>query len=156
MFASPSVATAGRDALTDEQRIFSHIKNSLRVMVEWRAPVVSQVRKRTSVRFALRSFCRHLERLMAFEEQGGYLPNVVSSRPNWENRVNQLREEHSHLREQIGQLVPQIEDEALWQSERFESACRAIRDLLEEVDQHDREEVALLQETLLWDEGGEG
>lgn len=142
--------------LTAEQRVFTHIKQALRVMVEWRAPSVSQGRKRSSVRFALRSFCRHLERLMEFEEKGGYLPNVVDQRPNWEHRVGQLRAEHSDLRQRIDRLAPQIDDEGVWQSERFDSACAAIRELLDTVDRHDRDEIALLQETLLWDEGGEG
>lgn len=142
--------------LTAEQRVFTHIKQALRVMVEWRAPSVSQGRKRSSVRFALRSFCRHLERLMQFEEQGGYLPGVVSTRPNWDDRVGRLRAEHRDLRERINRLAPQIDDEGVWQSERFESACAAIRELLDQVDRHDRDEIALLQETLLWDEGGEG
>jgi hypothetical protein len=34
--------------------------------------------------------------------------------------------------------------------------CEEIRSLLEEVDRHDEEEVNLLQDTLLSDEGGEG
>ncbi len=142
--------------LTAEQRVFSHIKEALRVMVDWRAPSISQGRKRSSVRFALRSFCRHLERLMEFEEEGGYLPTVGDQRPNWEIRVGRLRAEHSDLRQRIDRLAPQLEDENVWQSERFESACAAIRELLDQVDQHDRDEIALLQETLLWDEGGEG
>ncbi|MEO0530637.1 MAG: hemerythrin domain-containing protein [Planctomycetota bacterium] len=142
--------------LNAEQQVFSHIKQALRVMVEWRAPSVSQGRKRTSVRFALRSFCRHLERLMEFEEEGGYLPSVAMQQPNWEHRVGTLKEEHQQLREQINRLAPQLDDEGVWQSERFDTACAAIRRLLDAVDAHDRDEIALLQETLLWDEGGEG
>lgn len=149
-------STSAVSGLTAEQHVFSHIKQALRVMVEWRAPTVSQGRKRSSVRFALRSFCRHLERLMTFEEEGGYLPSVTLQRPNWENRVGHLKGEHEQLREQISRLAPQLDDEGVWQSERFDTACAAIRRLLDAVDAHDREEIALLQETLLWDEGGEG
>lgn len=156
MLATPHQSDPTGSALTDEQRVFTHIKQSLRVMIEWQAPVVSQVRKRSSVRFALQSFCRHLERLMSFEEQGGYLPGVAASRPNWENRREQLRAEHSRLREQIQQLEPTLGDEHVWMSESFDTTCQAIRALLDEVDQHDREEIALIQDTLLWDEGGEG
>jgi hypothetical protein len=147
---------AAPQVLSSEQQIFSHIKQALRVMVEWRAPTVSQGRKRSSVRFALRSFCRHLERLMNFEEEGGYLPTVTTARPNWEHRVDLLRAEHQKLREHIHRLSPQIDDEGVWQSERFESACWAIRELLAEVDRHDHDEITLLQETHTLDEGGEG
>jgi hypothetical protein len=34
--------------------------------------------------------------------------------------------------------------------------CSRIADLLDRVDEHDVEEIELLQETLLLDEGGEG
>lgn len=154
MIANRNLSLSG--GLTTEQRVFEHVKQALRVMVEWRAPAVSQSRKRSSVRFALRSFCRHLEMLMAFEEEGGYLPNVGAMRPNWERRAAQLREEHTQLRQRIDRLAPQIDDESVWDSERFEAACAAIRELLDDVDRHDRDEIALLQEALLWDEGGEG
>lgn len=147
-------ADAFQAGLSTEQRVFSHIKQALRVMVDWRAPSISQGRKRSSVRFALRSFCRHLERLMEFEEKGGYLPSVVEQRPNWEHRVGQLRQEHRELRQRIDRLAPQLEDESVWQSERFDSACVAIRELLDQVERHDRDEITLLQETHLLDEGG--
>lgn len=140
--------------LSAEQRLFSHVKQALRVMVEWRAPAVSQRRKRTSVRFALRSFCRHLERLMAFEEQGGYLPGVAAERPNWRGRVDQLAQEHAGLRDRIQRLGPVIDDPSVWESDQFDGACLEIRELLDEVDRHDRDEIALLQESFTVDEGG--
>lgn len=154
MIAYP--ATDGSRELPAEQRLFDHVKQALRVMVEWRAPAVSLERKQSGVRFALRSFCRHLERLMEFEERGGYLDAISDSRPNWQTRVVRLRAEHAQLRERIGRLTPQLDDTAAWRAERFDDACETIRELLDDVDQHDREEIALIQETLLFDEGGEG
>lgn len=154
MIATSPMAAAPE--LNSEQRLLQHIKKALRVMVEWRAPAISQSRKRSSVRFALRSFCRHLERVMAFEESGGYLPSVDSTKPNWQSRLQKLRAEHRELREQIDRLSPQIDDASLWQSARFDQVCAEIRELLDQVDRHDRDEIALLQESLLVDEGGEG
>lgn len=141
---------------SSEEVILGRLKGALRVMVDWRAPAVSQDRKQSTVRFVLRSFCRHLERLMRFEEQGGYLTNVSEKRPCWQARVHKLREEHSRLRNRMDRLAPQLDDADAWQAERFEAVCVAIRELLDEVEDHDREEVALLQETLLCDVGGEG
>jgi hypothetical protein len=40
--------------------------------------------------------------------------------------------------------------------DQFEYVCSRIVELLDRVDQHDLEEIELLQETLLCDEGGEG
>lgn len=139
-----------------EQRVLDHIKGALRVMVDWRAPAVSLDRKKTSVRFALRSFCRHLERLMVFEERGGYLESLSDTRPNWEVRVEGLREDHEHLRELMQEIAPHLDEGDWWSHEQFDSTCGVIRELLDEVDRHDRSEIALLQEALLIDEGGEG
>ncbi len=43
-----------------------------------------------------------------------------------------------------------------WQEEQFAGLCQEIRDLLDDVDQHDEREIELLQESMLMDEGGEG
>lgn len=143
-------------AQTTEQRVLSHLTQALRVMVEWRAPSISEGRRQSSVRFALRSFCRHLERLMNFEEQGGYLSGVAEENPCWDQRVRRLRDEHSDLRARIDRLAPQLDDPSAWKADRFEGVCLAIRDLLDEVEHHDDAEVALLQDAAMRDEGGEG
>ena len=139
-----------------EQRVLEHLKSALRVMVDWRAPAVSLSRKRSSVRFALQSFCRHLERLMKYEESDNYLTDVAEKRPCWQTRVQKLREEHASLRAQMDRLTPQLEDAEEWQMDQFESACLGIRALLDEVERHSHDEIALLQDIMLCDEGGEG
>lgn len=148
-----SEATTGADA---EQQAIGRLKQALRTVVDWQAPSVSQDRKQSSVRFVLRAFCRHLERLMHFEETGGFFASVSEARPCWESRVAKLRAEHDRLRERIGRLAPQLDDGDAWRAERFETVCLAIRQLLDEVERHDHDEVALLQDTLLCDVGGEG
>lgn len=147
------VRTAG---IGVEQQVLGRVKDSLRVMIEWRAPAVSLARKRSSVRDALRSFCRRLEQLMNFEEEGGYLADVADTRPNWHIRLCQLRDEHENLRQRIEHLTPQINDSLSWEGSRFDSACIEICELLDQVERHDRNEIALLQETILTEEGGEG
>lgn len=139
-----------------DQQVLEHMKNALRVVVEWQAPAVSLDRKRASVRATLEGFCQHLERLMEFEEQGGYLSVVADTRPNWHERVNQLREDHQELRQRIEHIVPQFAETISWDVETFGQTCSEISELLDRVDHHDRNEIALLQETMLNEEGGEG
>ncbi len=139
-----------------EQQILEHVKGALRVMVEWQAPEVSKDRKRESVHHALKSFCRHLERLMDYEEKDGYMAGISDVKPNWHVRVKKLHAEHQELRSRIEELAPQTRDLLAWDNDRFEATCGEISELLDEVDRHDREEIALLQDTLLFDEGGEG
>jgi len=139
-----------------EHQMLDHIKGALRVTLDWDAPSVSLARKKSSVKFSLQSFCRHLERLIAIEEEDGYLEAVAESKPNLEPRIRRLRKDHERFRQWVCELAPRIEDVQDWQEDEFRAACDDVRALLHEVDEHDHKEVALLQETLILDEGGEG
>lgn len=139
-----------------EHQILDHVKQALRVTLDWKVPTVGVPRKLSSVQFTLRSFQRHLERMMNLEEQDGYMVFVAEKKPNMSIRVDQLARDHGRFRESIQRLVPAIESLCEYQHEGFEDICREINDLLDSVDRHDEEEVELLQETFLCDEGGEG
>lgn len=139
-----------------EHQTLEHIKGALRVTLDWQAPSVSQARKKSSIRFALQSFCRHLERLMKIEERGGYMAVVAETNPCLEHRIRRLEGDHDRFRGQIKRLVPRLAEVADWQEEEFEFVCKDIKEFLEEVDKHDLAEVDLLQQTLTLDEGGEG
>lgn len=138
-----------------EHQILQHVKDALRVTIDWQAPAVSLPRKISSVRFTLKSFNRHIERLMALEEEGGYLSAVVEEKPHLQERVDKLAGDHDRLRARIRRIVPMLDELQEWQDADFERACEEIRKLLHEVDKHDQAEVDLLQE-LCFDEGGEG
>ena len=139
-----------------EHQTLEHIKDALRVTLEWDAPAVSMERKRSSVRFTLQSFCRHLERLMSIEEADGYLDRVVEQKPNLHCKIQRLSRDHQHFRARVAQLPPMLDHLHEWQDSEFDEACREIRELLDQVDRHDHDEVRLLQEALSYDEGGEG
>jgi hypothetical protein len=53
-------------------------------------------------------------------------------------------------------MAPDIAALPALAEEDFEFVCSQIEELLDRVDQHDVEEIELLQDTLLCDEGGEG
>ena len=139
-----------------EHQILDHVKNALRVTLDWKVPSVGVPRKLSSVQFTLKSFQRHLERLMDIEEQDGYMVVVAETKPNMSLRVERLEREHDSFREMIRKLLPEIESLSEYQTEKFEYNCDDIRLLLSQIDRHDAEEIDLLQETLLYDEGGEG
>lgn len=139
-----------------EHQILEHIKDALRVTIDWQAPSVSMPRKLDSVRFTFLSFQRHLERTLTTEEENGYLTDVIESKPTMQTKVDRLEKDHAIIREHLGLVLPALNDLNKWNQSNFEVVCQDIRSLLEEVDQHDRQEIELLQESLLWDEGGEG
>jgi hypothetical protein len=120
-----------------EHQILDHVKKALRVTIEWDAPVVSTRRKLSSVKFTLMSV-------------------VAESKPNMQYRIDRLAHDHDRFRRRVREIIPELESLTDWQQLEFDVMCEEIRSLLEEVDRHDEEEVNLLQDTLLSDEGGEG
>ncbi len=154
MLTTPKHSLAGACYL--EHQILEHVKGALRVTVDWRESDISPDQQRESMRFALGSFCRHLERLMRIEEEGGYLSVVSEVKPHLQDRINRLAFDHETFRVRIQKLRDRIDTFDEWDSGEFEQTCEVIRDLLEDVDQHDHAEVVLLQEALVLDEGGEG
>jgi len=139
-----------------EHQVLHHVKQALRVTLDWDAPVVSLPRKLSSLQFTIKSFRRHLERVMSIEEEGGYLDDVAAAKPNLQPRIESLIRDHAHFRTRVSEIVPELDALSEWQEERFNSLCREILDLLDEVDRHDEREIDLLQESMLMDEGGEG
>ncbi|MEX2093249.1 MAG: hemerythrin domain-containing protein [Pirellulales bacterium] len=139
-----------------EHQILHHVKEALRVTLDWNAPVVSLPRKLSSLQFTIKSFRRHLERVMSIEEEGGYLEEVAAAKPNLHSRIESLSRDHARFRARIREIVPQLDALSEWQEEQFGSVCDEIRCLLDDVDRHDVMEIDLLQESMLIDEGGEG
>ena len=139
-----------------EHRVLEHIKQALRVTLDWDAPAVSMPRKLSSLQFTMKSFRRHLERVMSVEEEGGYLEEVVEAKPNLQSRIESLSADHDRFRARIRQVVRQLDALNEWEEQQFHDACAEIRTLLRDVDRHDTREIELLQESMLYDEGGEG
>jgi len=139
-----------------EHKVLEHVKQALRVTLDWNAPVVSMPRKLSSLQFTMKSFRRHLERVMSIEEEGGYLDDVAEWKPNLQSRIDSLAGDHGRFRARIRQLVPELDQLNDWEEDRFHELCDEIRHLVDDVDRHDALEIDLLQESLLLDEGGEG
>ena len=139
-----------------EHQILEHVKQAFRVTLEWKAPSVSLPQKMSSVNFTLKSFQRHLERLMAIEEEGGYMAMVSEVSPHLHQRIDHLAHDHDRFRQQIRNIVPCVEEICEWQPVEFAEVCAEIICLLDDVDLHDQNEISLLQDSLLWDDGGEG
>jgi len=139
-----------------EHQILEHVKQAMRVTLDWQAPVVSVPRKLSSLQFTIKSFQRHLERVMAIEEEGGYMVVVADAKPYMQERIDRLASEHDRFRMQICEITPLLEEVNEWDEDRFHEICNEIRELLNAIDRHDASEIDLLQETLLMDVGGEG
>lgn len=139
-----------------EHQILEHIKQALRVTINWQAPVVSMPRKLSSLQFTIKSFQRHFERVIAIEEEGGYMADVLDAKPYMQERIDRLAGDHARFRQRLRKLIPELNDIKEWEEPRFNEVCDELRALLDDVDRHDAREVELMQESLLLDDGGEG
>jgi hypothetical protein len=139
-----------------EHQILHHIKQALRVTLDWQAPVVSMPRKLSSLQFTIKSFQRHLERVISVEESGGYMAEVLETRPYLQERIDALAADHARFRSHLHKQISELNAISEWEEPRFEQACGNLRTLLDDVDLHDARENDLLQEALLFDNGGEG
>lgn len=139
-----------------EHKILEHVKRAMRVTLDWRAPEVSMPRKISSLRFTIRSLQRHLERVMSIEEEGGYMAEVLDLKPHLENRLACLAGDHNRFRSRLGLLLPELDSLNEWEEANYYQVCDELRELLDDLDRHDRDEIDLLQESLMEVEGGEG
>jgi hypothetical protein len=148
--------SAQANAACLEHEILNHVKQALRVTLGWKVPPEGVSRKLSSVQFTLKSFQRHLERLMNIEEQDGYMSFVEEVKPNMHFRVDNLAHDHHRFRQALDGLLPKVDSLSDYSNDKIEAVCEEIYDLLEKVDHHDKEEIALLQDSMWLDEGGEG
>jgi len=139
-----------------EHQVLHHIKQALRVTLDWQAPAVSMPRKLSSLQFTIKSFRRHLERVITLEENGGYMADVLEARPHFQDRIDGLAADHARFRARLGELIRELNEIHEWEEPRFIDVCNDLRALLDDVDRHDAAEIELLQESLLCDDGGEG
>ena len=91
-----------------EHQILDHVKQALRITLDWKAPSVSLPRKMSSVQFTMKSFARHLLRMMDLEERDGYMAVVVEEKPNLDTRIKRLQRDHRAFRQRLDELAPEI------------------------------------------------
>lgn len=139
-----------------EHQVFEHIKQALLVTLNWHAPSVSMPRKLSSLQFTIKSFQRHFDRVVSIEDEGGYMKDVVECKPYMEERIEQLSRDHIRFRERLRKLILKLNDIKEWDEPRFEEVCEDLRSLIVDIDHHNEQEVELLQESMLVDDGGEG
>lgn len=139
-----------------EHQVFEHVKQALLVTLNWDAPSVSMPRKLSSLQFTIKSFQRHLERVLSIEEEGGYMADAMDIKPYFQDRVEQLAKDHAQIRDRLKTLLPQLADTKEWEEPRFEQVCENLRELIADLDRHNEREIELLQESTCTDDGGEG
>ncbi|HQU47084.1 MAG TPA: hemerythrin domain-containing protein [Pirellulales bacterium] len=139
-----------------EHEMLKHIASALRATMQWKLSGDDVSRKLGSLRFISQSFQRHLEHVMTLEEYDGYMNVVTESYPELTERTEKLRLDHDRFRDAIGRLNYRLERVSPADVAAFEETCTALNELLEEINDHNQRETALIQEAFCDDVGGEG
>jgi len=81
---------------------------------------------------------------------------VLELKPQLQERLERLSGDHHRFRTRLGDLLPELHSLSESEEASFYRVCEDLRQLLDDLDCHDQQEVELLQQSLLEDEGGEG
>jgi len=139
-----------------EHQTLAHVTSALRTTIGWRYQGADLSRKLESLLFVGQSFQRHLKRLLALEEQDGYMTVVLASKPELKEHVSALQLEHEEFRKTLGRILARLRRVGPTDHDRFNKASHDLLGLLERIEQHGKKETDLLQDALLTDSGGEG
>lgn len=139
-----------------EHQTLESVTAALRVTMGWSYEGDDLSRKLSSLTFVGKSFQRHLKRLIALEEEGGYMAVVLESRPELSEEVASLEQEHGRFRKALAGILRRLRQVSPDDRARLASLSDELGTMLDAIDAHNRKENRLLQEALLRDEGGEG
>ena len=139
-----------------EHQTLAFVISALRSTIGWKFQGSDLTRKLESLRFVGQSFERHLKRLMALEEEDGYMEFVVAIRPELKEVVDTLQQEHSQFRRRLSRILSALRRLDPTDHATFATVSHDLLALLDQLDEHGKKETSLLQEALLTDEGGEG
>jgi hypothetical protein len=139
-----------------EQELLRHVMEGLRLSTAWQVQGPDASRKLSTLRFMTGVFQRHLERLLALEEYDGFMDQVVACAPQLARVTVALRAEHDGFRTEARRLAQHLERLPATDPAALEKVGGELLALLDRIEGHNRKEMALVQEALMRDEGGEG
>jgi Hemerythrin HHE cation binding domain len=139
-----------------EQELLRHVMEGLRLSTTWQVQGPDASRKLSTLRFVTGSFQRHLERLLALEEDDGFLDQVLACAPRLARATAALRAEHDGFRSEARRVVQRLERLPATDPATLEKVGGELVALLDRIEGHNRKEMGLLLEAFERDEGGEG
>jgi hypothetical protein len=139
-----------------EQELLRHVMEGLRLSTTWQVQGPDASRKLSTLRFVTGSFQRHLERLLALEEDDGSLNKVLACAPRLARAAAALRAEHDGFRSEARRVVQRLERLPATDPSTLEKVGGELVALLDRIEGHNRKEMALFLEAFEQDEGGEG
>ena len=128
-----------------EHDMLAHARDALASTLDWQTVGETFTRKLSSLRFAVKAYHEHLERVLAIEECDGYIDFICEESPWLTERVNQLRAEHDDFRAEINEIATKLDRLLPTDHAALNAMSRRIQVLLEAFTNHSERELALLQ-----------
>ncbi|MBX7165087.1 MAG: hemerythrin domain-containing protein [Pirellulales bacterium] len=136
-----------------EYSMLNSITGTLRAIIDWEPRGPHGTRKLSSLGFVAQSLERHLSRLMAIEEQDGYMRIALSSAPQFATQIDKLRAEHDEFRVTLREIVHRLENMKPGDQQPLAEVCDSLGQLLQRIDEHSQHETDIMQEAFLRDVG---
>lgn len=136
-----------------EQSMLENARYGLIASLDWKTKGETFARKLSTVRFAVRNYHQHLERVLSLEEYDGYMDVVINQCPNWSERVTELRDEHDEFRRRWDDLMTKLDRMMPTDADGLAELAATIRKAMDDFEKHNSKETSLIQEALNTDVG---
>jgi len=132
------------------------IEESLRIALQLMTRDRANSRKLSTLRFAARSFERHLTRTRVLADHGGYMHWITDANPHLASQVSALRDVREDLQANFERIVLRLEYVSPDDSAAFGQVCTDLDRYLDDLKMHGQKECELLQHSFNQEEGGSG
>lgn len=142
--------------LETELAILLGVEQSLRTALQWMTRDRGNNHKLSTLRFAARSFERHLTRTRVLADHGGYMKSIIEAAPRLASEVSTLRANRRELQESFEAIILRLEYVSPDEETAFACVCAELEDYLIKLKEHGQKEMALLQHSFAQEVGGSG
>jgi len=139
-----------------ELAILLGLERSLRIVLQWMTRDRGNSHKLATLRFAARSFERHLTRVRVLADHGGYMHLITDTTPHLASEAGALRNEREELQAGFERIIVRLEYVSPDDTVAFNQVCADLNRYLEDLKAHGQKEMQLLQHSFAQEEGGSG
>lgn len=141
--------------LETELAIVLGIAQSLRLALQWMTRDRGNGHKLSTLRFAARSFERHLTRTRVLADHGGYMLSIADASPHLAGEASAMRDRREALQTDFERIILRLEYVSSNDSAAFADMCADLAGYLDQLKEHGQKEMELVQRSFVREEGGE-
>jgi len=139
-----------------ELAVLLGMEQTLRMALQWMTRDRGNRHKLSTLRFHAWSFERHLSRIQALADHGGYMHLIADANPHLARNVEALRNKHAVLHTNLERMIFQLDHVSRDDASGFGQICADLERFLNDLRTLGEEESELLQRSFTQEEGGSG